>query len=121
MKKYLIILFIFFIYSNLLFSQTKIDSLESQLEKATGIEKVDILNELGKAYWNESPQKAVEYGNQALELSQKLDYIKGEAQALKNIGIGYYYFIKMEKLLEPLVLAEISQKENKQIKNCKKK
>ena len=117
MKKYLIILFILFIYSShLLFSQTKIDSLESQLEKAADIEKVEVLNELTKVYLNKSPQKALDYSNQALELSERLDYIKGKAEALKNIGAGNYYLSNYDKSLEYYlnslkIMEEIGDKE----------
>ena len=100
MKKCLFLIFLFIIFFTFLHSQTGIDSLETQLEKATSIERIDILNELGKAYWQKSPQKTVEYGYRALELSQKLDYIEGEAQALKIIGGGYYYLSNYDEALE---------------------
>ncbi len=85
----------------MLFSNTAvIDSLKNQLNIVEGKEKVEVLNELAKAYFYESPQKTIEYGNQALNLSQKLDYVEGEAQALKIIGGGYYYLSNYEKALE---------------------
>ena len=100
MKKCLFLIFLFINFFTFLHSQTGIDSLETQLEKATSIERINILNELGKAYWQKSPQKTLEYGYQALELSQKLDYIEGEAQALKIIGGGYYYLSNYDEALE---------------------
>ncbi len=74
-----------------LFSQTKIDSLETQLKIVNKNEKIDILNELSQLYYETSPQKTIEYSNRALELSQQSNYKEGEAQALKNIGTGNYY------------------------------
>lgn len=69
--KLLLILFLFI--PCILFSNTAvIDSLKNQLNIVKGKEKVEVLNKLAKAYFYESPQKAIEYGNQALNLSQKL-------------------------------------------------
>ena len=100
MKKIIFLIIIFFTFCSFLFSQTRLDSLQTQLEKATGLEKVDILNELAQDYLNASPQKAIEYSNQALKLSQEINHIEGEAQALKNIGVGHYYLSNFDKSLE---------------------
>ena len=97
--KFLLILFLLIPY--ILFSNTAaIDSLKIQLNIVEGKEKVEVLNELAKAYLNESPQKTIEYANQALNLSQKIDYIEGEIQALKLLGGGYYYLSYYDKALE---------------------
>ena len=100
MKKIIFLIIIFFTFCSFLFSQTRLDSLQTQLEKATGLEKVDILYELAQDYLNASPQKAIEYSNQALKLSQEINHIEGEAQALKNIGVGHYYLSNFDKSLE---------------------
>ena len=89
-KRYLFIL-IFQVFYNLLFSQTRIDSLQANLEKASGSQRIEILNELAESYLTESPQQALEYGIQALKLSREIDFLEGEAQALKTIGAGNYY------------------------------
>ena len=114
MKKYLIILFIFLICTNLLISQIKIDSLKTQLEKASGEQKVEILNKLAKAYWDLAPNQSLEYSNQALKLSEKLKYNKGKALSLLNIGIGYTdlsnYDTALEYLLKSLkILKELGE------------
>ena len=83
-----------------LFSQTKIDSLKNQLKIVNKNEKIDILNELSKLYYEISPQKTIEYGNQALELSQKSYYKKGGIRALRNIGVGNYYLSNYDIALE---------------------
>ncbi|MCK4653174.1 MAG: tetratricopeptide repeat-containing sensor histidine kinase [Candidatus Cloacimonetes bacterium] len=100
MKKLFFILFLVLIFDIYLFSQTQIDSLEAQLSDVKKYKKVEVLNELAQAYLNESPQKAIEYSNKALDLSQELDYIEGEAQALKIIGSGNYYLSNFDKSLE---------------------
>lgn len=84
------------------FSQdySKIDSLKSVLKNVSGKEKVEVLNELSKAYFGVSPEKILEFANQALELSEEMDYNKGKAQALNRIGTGYYYQSNYDKAIE---------------------
>ncbi|MBU8892646.1 MAG: PAS domain-containing sensor histidine kinase [Bacteroidales bacterium] len=60
-----ITIFIFFIISNALFAQTKIDSLENALEKTSGINRIDILMSLSESYIQISPQKSIEYAREA--------------------------------------------------------
>ncbi len=86
-----IVFFFLLLFSINLFSQTKIDSLENQLKIVNKNEKIDILNELSQIYYELSPQKTIEYGTRAFELSQQSNYKEGEAHALKNIGTGNYY------------------------------
>ncbi len=100
MKKSFLFIFVFLTFYNVLFSQTKIDSLEIKLLETKNQEKIEILNELAKAYCSVSPQKTIEYGQQALVLSQKLGYNEGKAVSLKNIGIGNYYLSNYDKSLE---------------------
>ena len=100
MKKYYYLLIIFFILCSYLYSQTDIDSLEIRLKTVSGKERVDILNQLAKRYYVLSPEKVIKYGQQALELSQKFDYSRGRAQALKIIGAGNYYLSNYDKSLE---------------------
>jgi tetratricopeptide (TPR) repeat protein len=83
-----------------LFSETIIDSLESQLKITDNKEKVYILNELAKAYWRISPLKSVKYGGKSAELAIKLGDIKGEALAYNSIGVGYNYLGDYKKALE---------------------
>ena len=52
--------------------------------------KVNNLLELSKTYFSTAPQDAITYAQQAKTLAEKLQFRKGEAYALKNIGIGYY-------------------------------
>ncbi|MBC8415149.1 MAG: tetratricopeptide repeat protein, partial [Candidatus Cloacimonetes bacterium] len=80
-------------------------------------EKVEVLNELAQAYKNNLPEKTMEYGEKALELSKKINYKKGEAHALNNIATAYYissdYNRSIEIFLEALHLFEdIEDKKN---------
>jgi len=99
LRKYFFI-FIIFIFSTTMFTQNNIDNLKIKLKTVSVKERVDILNQLSKMYYTISPEKVIKYGRQALELSQKLDYDKGRAHALKNIGVGNYYLSNYDKSLE---------------------
>ena len=66
-----------------------IDSLELQLRNATDTNRVKILCDLCWEYRFVSAEKALEYGNQALELSQELNYPRGVAQSYNDVGIIY--------------------------------
>ncbi|MCK4662648.1 MAG: tetratricopeptide repeat protein, partial [Bacteroidales bacterium] len=105
MNKLLIKYLIFFVlilisYASFSDNQSNIDSLEKVLKTATKIDKVKVLNVLAEAYKDISPEKIIEYGKQALILSQKLDYKNGEVHALDNIGNGYSLINNYEKALE---------------------
>ena len=52
--------------------------------------EVNTLLEQGKKYFNSDPDKAISLGLQARDLALKIKFKKGEAYALKNIGIAYY-------------------------------
>ena len=62
--------------------------------------KVNALLDSSKLYINTQPDKAIEFANQAKELAHEIDFKKGEALALKNIGLVYYYQGKFVQILE---------------------
>jgi PAS domain S-box-containing protein len=101
-KSFLYLLIALFIFCPPLFSQTKIDSLETKLSRFSGtdIEKVNILNELAKEHSGISNKKLIELGRQALQLAQKIDYKKGKVNSLNNIAAGYFYLSKYDTALE---------------------
>ena len=80
-----------FLVSLHLNSQTKIDSLKNQLERAEDPDKLEILIKLSKECWNVSPQKGLEYANQAAELAQILDNKPLEAKALLYGGVNAWF------------------------------
>ncbi len=67
----------------------KIDSLQNLL-KAAGEDtiKVNVLTKLSIYISSNNPAKALNYGKQALALSQKLNFVKGEANACNILGIS---------------------------------
>jgi len=79
-----------------------ISNLQKKLSqcKKEGGGKVEILNQLSKAYWNLSPHKAMDYGKQALELSKKINDKEGKGKAFNTIGVSYYYLARYDSALE---------------------
>ena len=62
--------------------------------------KVNALLDSSKRYINTQPDNAIALANEAKQLSQEINYDKGEALALKNIGLVYYYQNKFVQTLE---------------------
>ena len=77
-----------------------VDSLEKLTTIQQDTELVKTYNELTWQYRNISRDKAIEYGNKALELGQKLHFDKGVAQAYNDMGIIYYDQDNHAKALE---------------------
>jgi class 3 adenylate cyclase len=68
------------------------DSLKAILKKTTDEKsKVEVLNELSKAYFNDNPDTSIVVAITSKKIAEKIGFTKGLALALKNIGIGYYY------------------------------
>ncbi len=71
--------------------QTKLtDSLELKLSTVQANTKVDVLNRLTYEFISYNSEKVLTYSNQALELSNKLGYIKGEGIAHAYRGVYEY-------------------------------
>ena len=72
---------------------TKMDTLQALIKKETSDStRVNLLNELGMEYlMEEAFDDALKYCNQALETSEAIDFPKGKAYSLKNIGLIKYY------------------------------
>jgi class 3 adenylate cyclase len=52
--------------------------------------KVIALNELSNIFWDTQPDQAIMFAVEAMELGKRINYLKGVAYAMKNIGMGYY-------------------------------
>lgn len=87
-KKLFIFLFIFEFIGHSSFSEN-IDSLELKLQIAKDTTKVKILCDLCWEYRFISSDKALIYGNEALELASQLGYNRGIAQSFNDMGIIY--------------------------------
>jgi class 3 adenylate cyclase len=70
----------------------EIDSLENLLVYASeDTIKVNILNDLSRKLFFTDPQTAIQYGTDARDLAEDLDFPQGKALAFKYIGLAYYY------------------------------
>lgn len=70
---------------------TQIDSLKTVIESSgEDTVKVNALNDLSLLIWDIQPNMAITYANKARVIGNKINYKKGVANALKNIGMGYY-------------------------------
>jgi len=96
----LIFLLVVGIFSISFAEDAYIDSLKKAVENSRGEEKISLLNELGKAHWGISSAKTLEYSQKALQISQQINDLKGEAQSYNNIGVAYYYQDDYETALE---------------------
>ncbi len=79
----------------------EIDSIKAVL--STSGEDTNTINTLlllSRYYVSNSPEETIQYAEDARKLSVKLNYKKGEAVALKNIGIAYYYQGKYVESIE---------------------
>jgi serine phosphatase RsbU (regulator of sigma subunit) len=69
-----------------------VDSLKLVLKDSKeDTTKVNTLILICQNEYRSAPDSAIFYGNQALKLSEKLLFGKGSANALKFIGMGYYF------------------------------
>ncbi|MCK4421681.1 GGDEF domain-containing protein [candidate division WOR-3 bacterium] len=100
MKRFLCFFILVLIIPGFHISANDIEELEKKLQDVAGKERVEVLDKLAKAYREISPKKTLEYSKEALELSQELNYKKGEALSLHNFGLGYYYLGDYEKALD---------------------
>lgn len=93
MNKFFFIPFLFLILTNICFSQGRIDSLEKVL-KTEGFDSSRV-NTLDDISWEligvGNYSKAIERANEALALSEKINYTKGTALALNTLGIVFWY------------------------------
>jgi len=72
--------------------QGRIDSLLSQLPQTSeDTNKVKLLNDLSFTYNSIDPEEGLKYGNEGLQLAEKLNWKKGMAHANRSIGVNYAY------------------------------
>ncbi len=83
------ILFLIILISNSFFAFTQSDTISPS--PAVDTIRVNSLLLQSKNNFGSDLEKAIEYSLQAEELSRKIHFKKGEAFALKNIGIAKYY------------------------------
>jgi class 3 adenylate cyclase len=91
MKRIFIQVFLILLFYGSMYP-SEADSLLRVLERSDDDSlKVQNLLSLGAIYYRTDPGLAVNYGEQARDLAQTLDYKTGLAYAYKSIGMGYYF------------------------------
>ncbi|MBC7830215.1 MAG: tetratricopeptide repeat protein [Chitinophagaceae bacterium] len=77
------------------------DSLKSVISSLPENDnKVNLLLRLSKNFLNDDPNHTIEYAKEAMDLATKINFEKGIALALKDIGLGYYVQGKYLETLE---------------------
>ncbi|MDB5231876.1 MAG: hypothetical protein JWN76_2681 [Chitinophagaceae bacterium] len=102
MSKSTILLFFAIIISSTVIAQDKItDSLKNVLAHSKAdTSKVNTLIALSKSFSGSAPEVSLSYATQAKDLAVKLKFKKGQAYALKFIGIYYYNQAKTVETLD---------------------
>ncbi|MDN4164313.1 tetratricopeptide repeat protein [Cytophagales bacterium LB-30] len=110
MKKPIVLILVLCVSTFSAWAQT--DSLFNVLEEAENEVRVNVLNELYKELRNAQPEKALSYAQEALQLAEKIDYPRGQANALNNLGVyhrnrGNYelaidYYVRALKMHESI-------------------
>lgn len=91
-KRLLLLAFSLLFFLNIHAQDAQIDSLKIQLTSAKeDTNKVNLLIDLSKLNVLKDPDAAINYGQEAKSLSEKLGFKNGEALALKYIGMVYYF------------------------------
>lgn len=81
--------------------QAKIDSLLAELPNAKGdTNHVNLLTSLSFKYRSINPDKGIEYGEEAISLSTKLDWEKGLASSHNSLGVNYHNLGNYPKAIE---------------------
>jgi len=87
-----IILFILILlYPVLLKAQDETTPLIEKMQKASGIEKADLMNEISVVYRKTDRYKSLEYARLASKLSENINYLSGKAMAKKNEGVCWFF------------------------------
>src|SRR4249919_3464764 len=101
MKKACCFLSLFLMTLFLSAQQNKNDSLRHLLfVSKEDISKVNLLNQLSRNFNDSNPDSNLFYGLQALELSRKINYNKGEIDALLSTCAGFSLSGNYSKALE---------------------
>jgi class 3 adenylate cyclase/Tfp pilus assembly protein PilF len=116
MKRFILICILSILFSTL-FSDDNIDSLQIKLISSKGIDRADILREIGVIHhYNANLKEALEYYQRALEIYKELDNKEGIAQSLINIGV---ICENWEDFAEALEYYQRSLEINKELDNKK--
>ena len=88
--------FIIFLIFAVKLNAFDLDSLESEAKKATGYEKLLILNELSATYEYIPPEKRLQFAHDGLGLAKKMANDTLIADFQKHTAIAYYYDFELD-------------------------
>ncbi len=98
-------------------NQNAIDSLLQTIPAARDSQRVEVLSSLAWEYRNFDPDKSIKYGEQALNLAQKVNYQEGVSQSLRTIGLAYRSKLDYTRARKYLFLAlPLAEKNNNRLK-----
>lgn len=112
-KLLLILIFLFSAVCIHAESQPSVDSLKKELQKAGGRDRAWIQLQIAKTYEDIPPQERIDLSIDALKYGETQNDNKIISNALKSIGIGYYYQANYKKAGEYFKMAlDIFKKTN---------
>jgi len=82
--------------------------------------QIDSLNNDALGYRLKNPDKTIKVANRAFEIAKKINYLDGEAEACRIIGIGQYYLSNYEVALEKYLQAIVYYEQNNNYKGVGK-
>ncbi len=90
-RKIVVLLFFILLLIQSYAQDSQIDSLKTVVPTLKeDSNKVNALNELSLLLWDVQPDTTIMYATEAIEIGYRINFKKGMAYALKNIGLGYY-------------------------------
>lgn len=96
----LMFIFSFLTMASTLGQNEKIDSLLSELRGSQDTTQIILLNHIAFEFWNYDVERAHDYAQKALALSQEIDFAKGTAWSYTNIGLYNYFKGEYEQALK---------------------
>ncbi len=84
---------------------SSIDSLENILKTSTDTARVNLLNKLSDIYSRDSQKKGLPYAQEALELSQKLNFQIGIAKSYRALAVASFFNNDHPKSIDYLLLS----------------
>ena len=82
--------------------------------------RVDSINNVAYNFRLNNPEQTIKYGTAAFNLAKKINYLDGEAEACRVIGIGQYYISKYENALDEYLKAISYYEQNHNLKGVGK-
>lgn len=90
----------FLLWALIISAHGLLHAIENNPVKPKDWRTIDSLNALSTSAWYINPESTIKLAQQALELSRNSGYKRGEAEALNNIGVGYYFSSDYDKVLD---------------------